>query len=125
MDSESQFVCQRSRQKIVTTYTHWFPSVIKTLFRKKGEAHVLFRFPMTSLESFLHLWSVLQYVHFPLFHIYELVVNFNHYELGLITSICVCLGTVYDFKYFQGLPFRLFEFDDLWPIYFCCSHIVQ
>ena len=26
------------------------------------------------------------------FHFYALVVNFNHYELGLITSICACLG---------------------------------
>ena len=92
MDSESQFVCQRSWQKFVTTYTHWFPSVIKTRFRKKREAHVLFRFPRTSLESFLHLWSVLQDVYFPLFHFYELVVKFNPYELGLITSICACLG---------------------------------
>ena len=82
--------CQRSWQKFVTTYTHWFPSVMKSLFRKKGEAHVLFRFLRTSLEYFLHLWSVLQHVYFPLFHFYEL--NFNHYELGLITPICACLG---------------------------------
>ena len=66
--------------------------MIKTLFRKKGQAHVLFRSLRTSLESFLYLWSVIQYVYFPPFHFYELVVNFNHYELGLITSICACLG---------------------------------
>ena len=53
---------------------------------------MLFRFLRTSLEYFLHLWSVLKYVYFPLFHFYELVVNFNHYELGLITLICACLG---------------------------------
>ena len=29
---------------------------------------------------------------FPPFHFNELVINFNHYELGLITSICACLG---------------------------------
>ena len=53
---------------------------------------MLFRSLRTSLESFLYLWSAIQYVYFPLFHFYELVVNFNHYELGLITSICACLG---------------------------------
>ena len=45
---------------------------------------MFFRFPRTSLESFLHLWIVLQYVYFPLVHFYELVVNFNLYEPGLI-----------------------------------------
>ena len=45
--------------------------------------------------SWGHHWSLSYiygvYVYFPLIHFYELVVNFNHYELGLITSICACL----------------------------------